>query len=273
MFENLKKLLRQFVVFFRLIRRLNWFKTLYLNFKTQPFFVAVQFPLFVYGKLYIHSLYGDVLIVGPIKRGMIKIGFRELDLLPVSYLPNQLLNTGKLIFNGPAIISGGVSLSNVGILNIGSCCIIGGGCLIKSTKSISIGTNTRIAYNCTVFDSNVHYVKNIETGVIRRNSGAIVIGRNCWINGGSYIGKDAVVTDYSIVARNSLINKDFTKSGANLFLVGNPAKALKSKVQRILSLKEERELTYYFSQNTDYEEFTSSIGLFDDINDTFTKYL
>jgi acetyltransferase-like isoleucine patch superfamily enzyme len=272
--NTIKNILRPFVHFLRVIGRLNWFKTLYLNFKTQPFNVAIQFPFFVYGKLDIHSLIGEILIDAPIKRGMIKIGFRELDLLPVSYLPNQILNTGKLIFHGPVIISGGVSLSiDGGCLEIGSCCTIGGGCLLKSTNSITIGSNTRITYSCIVFDSNVHYVKNIETGVIKRNNGPIVIGKNCWINGGAYIGKDAVVPDYSIIARNSLVNKDFTGEGTNLFLVGNPAKALTTKVQRILSLKEEWRLTTYFEQNSDEKEFIASPGLFDDFNDTFNDYL
>ncbi len=272
--ENLKNVLRYFVRIFRLIIRINWFKTLYLNFRTQPFNIAIHFPFFVYGKLDIHSLGGDIVINGPIKRGMIKIGLRELDLLPISYLPNQLLNTGKLIFNGPAIISGGVSLSvDGGILNVGSCCTIGGGCLIKSINSIKIGANTRITYGCVVFDSNVHYVKNIETGVIKRSNGPIVIGENCWINGGAYIGKDAVVPDYSIVARNSLVNKDFSSEGMNLFLVGNPAKVLTTRVQRIFSLEEERKLTQYFVKNTDKKEFIASFGLFDDFNDTFIEYL
>lgn len=104
--EIIKNILRPFVRFLRVIRRLNWFKTLYLNFRTQPLKIAIQFPFFVYGKLDIHSLKGDIFIDAPIKTGMIKIGFRELDLLPVSYLPNQLLNTGKLIFYGPVTISG-----------------------------------------------------------------------------------------------------------------------------------------------------------------------
>lgn len=274
MIAYLKNILRPFVRDFRVIKRLNWFKTLYLNFRTQPFKTAIQLPFYVYGKLDIHSLKGDIIIDAPIKKGMIKIGLRELDLLPVSYLPNQLYNTGKLIFNGPVMISGGVSLSiDGGILDIGSCCTIGGGCLIKSTNSIKIGANTRITYSCIVFDSNVHYVKNIETGVIKRNNGPIVIGKNCWINGGAYIGKDAVVPDYSIVARNSLVNKDFTKEGTNLFLVGNPAKALATKVQRILSSKEERKLTRYFVQNNDTNEFITLPGLFDDLNDAFNEYL
>lgn len=274
MIAYLKNILRPFVRGFRVIKRLNWFKTLYLNFRTQPFKTAIQLPFYVYGKLDIHSLKGDIIIDAPIKRGMIKIGLRELDLLPVSYLPNQLLNTGKLIFNGPVLISGGVSLSiNGGILDIGSCCTIGGGCLIKSTNSVKIGTNTRITYSCIVFDSNVHYVKNIETGVIKRNNGPIFIGKNCWINGGAYIGKDAVVPDYSIVARNSLVNKDFTGEGTNLFLVGNPAKVLSKNVQRILSYIEENKLTQFFEENANQQEFMAPLGLFDDFNDTFTEYL
>ena len=231
MIEKIKNILRPIVRTIKFFIRLNLFKTLYFNFATQPWQVAIKLPFFIYGKLHIHLLSGGIVINAPIKRGMIKIGYRELDLVPVSFLPNQFLNTGKLIFNGPAIISGGVSLSiNGGLLNIGSCCIIGGGSLIKATNEIFIGANTRIAYGCVVFDSNVHYVKNITTGVIKNNNGPINIGKNCWINSGAYIGKDAKVPNYSVVARNSLINKDFSSEGCNLFLVGSPAKILSTNV-------------------------------------------
>lgn len=273
MITSIKTIIRPLVRFLRLLRDLNWYKTLYLNLKSLPLNKAMCFPIYVYGRLDVHSLNGEILIEAPIKSGMIKIGYKKLDLLPISYLPSQLLNEGTLIFRGPAIISGGVSLSiNGGLLDIGSCCIIGGGGLVKSTYSIKIGANTRIAYGCIIFDSNMHYVKEIETGVIKKNNGPILIGESCWINGQAYISKNAVVPDYSILARNSWINKDFSKFGTNLFLVGAPAKALDTKVQRIFSTEEEKCLSDFFDHNPNANEFLANPGLFDDVNDTFKSY-
>ncbi|SEA87083.1 transferase hexapeptide (six repeat-containing protein) [Flavobacterium gillisiae] len=273
MIDLIKNILRPCVRTIKLLIRLNLSKTIYFNFATQPFSVAVRFPFFIYGKFHIHILKGQVKINSKVTRGMIKIGYREFDLAPISFLPNQYLNTGKLIFNGPAIVSGGVSLSiNGGLLNIGSCCTIGGGTLIKATNEIFIGANTRITFGCVVFDSNIHYVKNITTGVIKNNNGPVFIGSNCWINSGAYIVKDALIPDYSIVARNSLVNKDFSKDGYNLFIVGSPAKVAANNVQRIFSINEEARLSSFFDEN-DLTEYQSEQGLFVDRNEIFDKHL
>lgn len=270
----MKNILHSIVRILREMKGLNIIRTVGLNFKLLPIREAIKFPFFVYGKLKIHSIIGETLIDAPIKTGMIKIGFRKVDLLPVSYLPSQILNTGKLIFKGPSIISGGVFLSaSGGTLVIGSCTIIGGGTLIKATKSITIGMNTRIAYSTTIFDSNVHYVKNIQTGVINRNNGVIVIGKNCWISAGAYIGKGAVIPDFSILARKAFVSSDFSSHGENLFLVGTPAQVKSSSVQRIFSMEEERLLNSFFEQNPNINEYKSEPGLYEDNNDLFEKYL
>jgi acetyltransferase-like isoleucine patch superfamily enzyme len=269
---TLKKIIRPFYVFIRLVFKLNIFKTIYLNFKTQPFSVAVKFPIYVYGKLYIHSLNGNIIIDAPIISGMIKIGYREIDSLPISFLPNQLLVNGKLIFTGYAVLSGGVSLSvNKGILKIGNCCSIGGGSLIKCLTEISIGDNTRITYGCSIFDSNIHFVKEIESGIIKKNEAPIFIGKNCWINAETFVAKGSVIPDFSITARRSFVNNDFNTHGTNLFLVGSPAKPLNTKVQRIFNTVEEQRIRTYFNQNPDQVIFNCNNGLYKDINDLFSN--
>lgn len=268
---TLKKIIRPFYVFIRLVFRLNIFKTIYLNFKTQTFSVALKFPIYVYGKLYIHSLNGNIIIDAPINSGMIKIGYRYIDSTPNAFLPNQLLVNSNLIFNGYVVISGGVSLSAIkGNLTIGNRCSIGGGSFIKCLSGITIGDNTRITYGCTVFDSNIHFVKEIESGIIKNNESPIVIGKNCWINAETIVTKGSVIPDYSITARCSFINKDFNSFGTNLFIAGSPAKPLNLKVQRIFNTTEEQRLRTYFNQNPREEAIKCENGLFKDENDLFT---
>lgn len=269
---TLKKIIKPLYVFIRLVIRLNIFKTVYLNFKTQPFSVAVKFPIYVYGKLYIHSLKGKIVIDAPIKSGMIKIGYRYIDLTPNSFLPNQLLVSTILIFKGYVVISGGVSLSVTnGILTIGNRCSIGGGSFIKCQNRITIGDNTRITFGCTVFDSNIHFIKDIESGILKNNEAPIFIGKNCWINAETIVTKGSVIPDYSITARRSFVNNDFNSLGTNLFIVGAPAKPLNTKVQRIFNTIEERRIRAYFNQNPEQEVFNLSIGLYEDENDLFSN--
>lgn len=269
----MKNLLKKIYPLFVDIKRINYLKTIYLNFRTQPLSIAIRFPIVIYGKLVIPKLRGKILIKGPIKKGMIKIGYKYLDLVPSSYLPSQIyLLNGTIIFNGNLVTSGGVSLfSSNSTIDIGEFVVIGGGSVVKSLESITIGDNTRIAYESVIFDSNVHFVKNIVTGKIAKNKAPIVIGRNCWINSRSFIGKGTIVPNYSVVAGSSFLNREYSEYGENLFLVGSPAKPANVKVQRIFSSREETKLNNYFNNNPNIEHYNGNEGLFDDENEFFFK--
>lgn len=266
----MKNKLRKIYYFFITISRLNIFKTVYFNFKVLKFSDAIKFPFWLYGKIEFSCLRGKFIIESNnISSGMIKIGYRYLDLVPLSYLTTQVSNSGKIIFKGKAIIGGGVSLISEGQIEIGRNCTIGGGSMVKSIKNISIGENTRITFGCTIFDSNIHFVKNIETGIIMNNSASIVIGKNCWLNYGTYIAKGASVPDYTVSAKDSFLNKDYSEYGENLFLVGAPAKPLNIRVQRIFSVRKETQLNHYFKNNSEMDFIKEEIGLYDDVNDLF----
>lgn len=248
----MKNLLRKAYHFIVLLLKLNIIKTLYFNFKVLPFKQAIKLPFFLYGKVYLWQINGYVELPDVISTGMIKIGYKWIDLWPVSFLPTQIQNCGRLIFRGKCIISGGVNLnvqSSDGVLMLGDYIIIGGGAVVKCLDEISIGNNTRITGNCVVMDCNMHFIKNIDKGTIANYKAPITIGDNCWINYGTVISKGAVIPNYCITSRNSLVSKDFSEFGDNLFLVGAPAKPASSRVQRIFSIEKQREYADYFKNN------------------------
>lgn len=271
--QTIKNIIRPYYKFCMLIIKLNITKTLYINFRKLPFKQAIKLPIFVYGKLKIKCLKGKIIIRAPIKTGLIQIGF-NMDGVPLSMLPVQLYICGKVIFYGYAIISKGTTLYVQGEMSIGNCCTIGSGCFVKSIHKIILNDNVQITYGCTLFDCDMHYVKNIETGVVKNNRTSIIIGKNCWINAGTIVAKGVVLPDYSITARNSYLNKDYSEYGTNLFLVGSPAKPLKSRVQRIFSTIEEQRLKRKFAE-MGVEEIQCSADLFDekDDNELFFKNL
>lgn len=249
----------------RNIIRLNLIKTIYFNFRMLPFRKAIKLPIYLYGKISLQSLKGKIIVPGNVSTGMIRIGYRWLDLFPSAFLPTQINVLGELRFAGRCIISGGVALnvqSSTSILQIGDEVTIGAGSFIKSLDIIEIGNRTSISGSCVVMNSNMHYIKNIDTGKIAKPWGKIIIGRGCWINDKSVVTKGAVIPDYSITSRGAFLSKDYSEYGSNCFLVGSPAIAKKTKVQRIFSKDLEKEFGLYFRIDNPYAEFMErEVGL------------
>lgn len=231
---------------------MSFIKTIYFNFKVLPFKKAKKLPFFLYGKVYLWDLSGKILLPEEITTGMVKIGYRWHDLWPTSFLPSQIQVKGILEIKGKAVFSGGVNLniqSEEGCLTIGREVFIGGGTVCKCMQRIEIGDWTGITGNCNIMDCNMHFVKNIETGVVANYKAPIKIGKSCWINAGSIVTKGAVIPDCSISARNAYLSKDYSEFGTNLFLVGAPAKPASAKVQRIFTIEKQQEFREFFETN------------------------
>ena len=261
--------IRRFARIVKELFRMNILKTIVFNFKVLPFKEATKLPILLYGRVYLRDLSGYVEIKATkIRTGMIKIGYRWHDLFPVSFLPTQIGVSGKMIFNGECLVSGGVCLvaqHRDSVFLIGDGVFIGGGTTIKAMNSICVGAGTRITGECVIMDSNMHFVKDIATGEIAKNYGAIEIGHHCWVNSWSIISKGTVLPNYSVVARSSYLNRDYSEYGQNLFLVGSPAIVKGNSVQRILSLKKEEELSAFFRNNPSERYFHDVPGLFNDL--------
>lgn len=258
------RLLKQVYRFLRNLVRLNLIKTVYFNFRMLPIGSAFRFPFFLYGRISLQSLNGRVTLPEKVFPGMIRIGYRWLDLFPSSFLPSQINIKGEIVFKGRCIISGGCVLnvqSPSAILQIGDEVTIGGGSFVKSMDSIVIGDRTSITGTCTIMNSNMHYVKNIESGIIAKHWGKIIIGSGCWINSGSVVTKGAIIPDYSITSRNSFLSKDYSVFGTNCFLVGSPAVVKNTKVQRIFGLDLERRFSKFFRENPEETILQHKVGL------------
>lgn len=258
-----------------LLFKLNIIKTLYLNFRFFPISKALKFPIFVFGKLHLASLNGKISIESPIETGMVKIGL-DLDGFPENYLPVRLHLNGSLLFQGAATISGGTNLTVwSGELVLGRFCTIGSGCVIKCSQKIQIGELTRIVARCVLMDTDVHFVRNITTGIVKKNFGEILIGRYCWINYGTVVSKSTVLPDYCIVARNSYLSKDYSQEVTiGSFLAGSPAVVKAKNLVRIFSRQSEVELQKYFKHNGQSVEIKSQIGLVDEAQEvaSFFRY-
>lgn len=228
----------------------NWFAIIYFNFKMLPFKQAIKLPFDFYGKVKFKSLKGKVIINTPIKRGCFQFGLAESEIFYSS--PIVFSVKGSIIFNNKPFSIGTGSLIEV---NEGATLELGGDILIAPRykiivkKNIRIGSHVRISWEGQMFDSNFHYIRNINTGAIPNINKDVIIGNNVWIGNRVTINKGTVLPDYTIVASNSLCNKDYSKESKNhITIAGSPAKVVAEGYERIFESLEP-ELAKQLSEN------------------------
>lgn len=270
--EQLKKIsiLKQLVRKYRRLRKLykddfNIGKTLYLNFKVFPFQIACKFPVFVFGKLKIYNL-GTIIVDAPVvSSGMIELG-RNRDRFRASSGAAMIDNSGFLIFKGPVRFSVdfGIYSMSSGVIEIGEFTFLGNSVKMYCYNKIVIGKCGRIAIETQFFDSGFHFMKNVETGEVKNIMGEILIGDYCWIGNRTTIARGAVLPDHSIVASNSLVNKNFSNAGNCPLVAGTPAKLISNGVIRIFNREDENRLFDYFLTHREDGKIIEQPGIKDE---------
>ena len=229
----------------------NLLKTIYVNFTFLPFKQAIRFPVFVYGKVKIYAHSGKIVIEDRIRPGMIHLGMNT-DKFTTSKKSALISIIGKLIFKGTSVFSVDYVLNIFGECTIGKYTTIGNNVKICCWNKISIGKSCRITSESQVFDTNFHYIRNIETGRVDRRDGEINIGDYCWIGNRVTLSKGTRLPNYSTVSSNSLVNKNFVESNIQYpLLAGLPAKIVSSMRVRIFDALEEEKIELFFKNNPD----------------------
>lgn len=267
-----KRLLHEVRVGFDTLLRLpyvNWFNpfmTIYLNFRSFPFRQAVKLPVFVYGWPKMFSLLGKMECKDVCKIGMIKFNQTNIG-APSNPGPSSAIhNWGKIIFHGPCLIftANKINTQKGGVLELGSNTKIMHYVNIAAYTQVFVGANTWITHRCQIMDSNFHYVADFRKGVVRRYSRPIYIGKSCWICNTSTITGGAKIPDCTIVASNSLVNKDFSDIPPESIIGGIPAKLISSGYKRIIRGKLHSKIGKYFAEHPETNEYLLEDGFVHD---------
>jgi acetyltransferase-like isoleucine patch superfamily enzyme len=250
--------------------KLNLFKTLYFNFRTMPFRVAVKLPVFFYGHAKFYVLEGCVEFDGtPIKRGMVKIG-RNFDIFcaPRKCTMILLSENSRIVFHGPCVVSTGCGIRvRFGTtLSIGAYVGLMTEVKVLCEKGITIGNCTDVTFECQIVDTDFHYTYSETTQEARRDDGEIVIGAYNWIGNRTSIMKGARTPDYTMVGSMSLLNRDYSQQydGKPLTLAGMPAKVVATGIRRVFSLDSESRIREFFRLNSNVNTMSWPVG--DDIS-------
>lgn len=207
--------------------KINWIKTIFFNFKVLPFKQAIKIPIILSYNVKIKSP-GKIIIHNKVFPGQISIGVIRLNTLEDNSYKILFNNWGTIHFNGRFKLHPGVRflVSENATCSFGARVGIGACSKMVCSKSISIGDDTRISWNCQVFDTDFHFLSNVIKSKVYPRKKAIIIGNNVFIGNSSTISKGTHITNGSVISCCSKVNGSFEEQGDNLLISGNPAKVV-----------------------------------------------
>lgn len=135
---------------------------------------------------------------------------------------------------------------------------VGEGTRIMCVDKVEIGSYTAIGDNTTLCDNNNHPVSPEFRKQMRQSDyysdmrywrhsahSPIIIGENCWIGSNVRICKGVTIGDNAIVAACSVVTKDVP---ANAVAAGNPAKIVKTEIDKIPAPTSSPEFNKYLEE-------------------------
>lgn len=218
---------------FRFYFQINWYKTLYFNFKMFPFSIAKKLPVYIYEWVKFTDLRGEIFIDAPIKRGMIGIG-KPYEMTTRRLKTAEIILHGKIVFRGYAQFGKDVFIyvKKGAIMDVGNMTGVASQGKIICTHAIKFNTYSRVGSECQILDTDFHQMINTETGEKHPISQPIYIGSYNYVGRWSSIMKGTITPDYCTIASNTLCNKDYSSYGSNILIGGIPAQLLKQHITR-----------------------------------------
>lgn len=233
----MKKILQHFEHFCEK-KKLNLFWTLYLNMRLLPFKQAVHFPILCYGSIRVRCADGKI-IISPqfVRKGILKIGVDPTGYRTCGVTTLTLLNNSTIFINGSVKVYQGATVltgRNASLI-FGDEVTIGDRAEIICMEKIEIGSHTDLTWECQMTDFASHPIIDKISGDIHPMTSPIYIGEYCWIGNRTTIMPGTNLPNRTIVASNSLLNKNYIQKGLKPYsLIGGiPAVTLRENIERI----------------------------------------
>lgn len=205
-------------------------RTIWFNLRYLPLSQAVRLPIWLASNVRIKQMYrGGFVVKGTCKPGLIRLGYHEADAVD-TYGTHTILSVaknGQLFFEEDAHIGHGaiINVKNGGKLCCGRNFAISGTTSIICNKLIKFGDDVQLSWNSLITDGDAHKIFS-DDGVWINPNEEIIVGNKVWIAANNTILKGTFVSDNTVIASNSLVNKKFNQG--DCIIGGTPAKMLKS---------------------------------------------
>lgn len=214
------------------------------NIKYLPLKQAKKLPLVFYRHAYGKVTNGGKIILSDdcIKRKRkIIIGFPSEDFEYQCEKTVLNIEYGTAYFNGRFCARRGVIMDVKGEAVFEDDVLFGPRCRIRIHNKGYFGQSIRVAHETQIFDTNFHFMEKIDLPGYYPISKPISIGNFSWIGNRTTIGPGAILPDFTTVASNSLVNKDFSSLNAYSTIGGIPAKFIREGWTRVWNTKREFE--------------------------------
>lgn len=212
---------------------IDWRQTITINFKAFDFKVAILFPIIVYRGFKITQFNGSVDLNIKPTFGMIGFG-QPYEIFTRSNKTGEAVINGFLEINGKVQfgIDTKIFIKNDAVLELGHINSFAARTEIICFENIAFGSWVQFGNDCLITDTNFHELKNLDTHTILPLNKPIIIGSHNFIGARTTVKGNTVTVNNSLIATNSLLNKDYSAFGENCILGGIPAKFIKKNIVR-----------------------------------------
>ena len=228
------------------IRKKRVLYTVWFNFKQFPYQQAKTLPVVFYKGAYATISQGGKLILTDdfwSNKGKVYVGTPTLDFEYQCERTHLNIAGGELKLHGKFELRRGCLLEVKGVAEVGNLVRFAPRCRVRVHNQITIGNDVGISHESQIFDTNFHYMEPVGKEGFYPISRHVSIGSHVWVSNRCTLLPGTILPDYTVVASNSLVNKDFSYLKPNSLIGGLPAKLLKEGFARVWDYS--REFEYY----------------------------
>ncbi len=208
-------------------------KSIYFNYKCLPREQAKKLPIQVRWNIKLGNLKKGCVEIrsDQIENNMIKIGYQGAQFISKDSSYINIMEGGKLIFEGNSIIAEGCNICiSSGIVTIGKHFYANRNLQIQCNESICFGDDVLLGWNVKVRDTDGHEV--LVDGIGNPCTEKIHICNHIWVASDTTILKGTYIDDNCIIACGSIVCGSKFKV-KNCLIAGIPAQIKKEKIEWI----------------------------------------
>lgn len=212
-------------------------KTILFNFRVFSFETALKLPVLIAYNVKVNNIHKNCIEIDSyVSRFMIKLNIDNgSDGVNTTFKQKgyfDIRKKGKLIFNGKANFSSGISIRiDNGIVTIGNKFSCNKNCFIACSEGITLGENVLLGWNVNIRDSDGHSIIILDSEdnkKFKSEDHKVSIGNHVWVASNVDILKGVKIPTNCVIGYNSCVTKKFTQE--NCILAGYPAKVVKENI-------------------------------------------